>query len=249
MAYNPGVHQASLLRLLDLIRLRLDARDARVEIGGREPTDPRLLATSLGPHSRIVVVFDAPLTDAQRDGERETSARAKLEALVAGFTGISESPLAGEDAGAHRVPASARLDAALERLREQAGAAVAVVVDRQSPVTWGSSLKNTSAAAAAEHHARVARATERLRAPALEGQRRHLVNDEGFGLLARGFANLYWLALVFAAPFSELRADGALVHALPAIERLVLSLPPIDPGGGGGTRASNVVMLPPRRDS
>jgi hypothetical protein len=38
---------------------------------------------------------------------------------------------------------------------------------------------------------------------------------------------------VFDGPFSELHAEGALIHALPAIERLVTSLPPRDPAAGG----------------
>ncbi len=243
--YNPDVNQASLLRLLDLIRVRLHAADARVEIGGRPPADTRLLSAALGPHSRIVVVFDEPL-DADAS---ETTLRAKLEAIVSGFTGFGEASLARETGGRRRVPASARLDAALESLAERAGAAVAFVLDRQSPVIWGSSLTNEEPARVREHRRRVDRAAARLRAPELAELRREVVRADDYGLLARGFANQYWTALVFTGPFSELRADGALVHALPMIERLVLSLPPIDPGpGGGGPRADNVVLLPPRRD-
>lgn len=47
--------------------------------------------------------------------------------------------------------------------------------------------------------------------------------------LARRFASIYWVLLVFHEPFNELVADGHLVKALDAIERLVISLPPLDP--------------------
>ena len=63
-----------------------------------------------------------------------------------------------------------------------------------------------------------------------------------FGYLARSFANLYLLILVFDAPFSQLQAEGALVHALPLIEKLVLSLPPVEPP----PRGARVVKLPSR---
>ena len=46
----------------------------------------------------------------------------------------------------------------------------------------------------------------------------------------RGFANIYLLLVVFEGAFSELYVESAVVHALPGIEHLVLSLPPLDPG-------------------
>ncbi|AKF10228.1 hypothetical protein [Sandaracinus amylolyticus] len=56
---------------------------------------------------------------------------------------------------------------------------------------------------------------------------------EGMHALVRSFANIYRVVLVFDAPFSELHADAALIHAMPVIERLVTSLPPRDPVSGG----------------
>lgn len=56
---------------------------------------------------------------------------------------------------------------------------------------------------------------------------------EGEHALVRSFANIYRVVLVFGAPFSELHAEAALIHALPVIERLVTSLPPRDPDTGG----------------
>lgn len=55
-----------------------------------------------------------------------------------------------------------------------------------------------------------------------------------FGFLARGFASIYLVVLVFPGRFSELRAERALALDLRGIERLVLSLPPFDPLPPGG---------------
>lgn len=55
------------------------------------------------------------------------------------------------------------------------------------------------------------------------------VREEAFGYYARSFATIYVLILVFDGPFEELRVERAVTHALPAIERLVLALPPLDP--------------------
>jgi hypothetical protein len=49
----------------------------------------------------------------------------------------------------------------------------------------------------------------------------------------RAFAGIYRVILVYEGPFSELHAEGALVRALPVIEKLVTALPPRDPVSGG----------------
>jgi hypothetical protein len=80
------------------------------------------------------------------------------------------------------------------------------------------------------------RAIEQVRAlPEMQtlprgGHMHHTVSAPGFGYVARSFAGIYVLLLVFDAPFDELRAKRAIVHSLPAIERAVLALPPLDPG-------------------
>jgi hypothetical protein len=53
--------------------------------------------------------------------------------------------------------------------------------------------------------------------------------DPDLALLARSFAGIYVLVVVFEGPFDEVRARHAITHALPAIESLVLALPPRDP--------------------
>ena len=58
--------------------------------------------------------------------------------------------------------------------------------------------------------------------------------------MARAFASIYVLMLVFKGTYSELHAEAALLHALPVIERLVLALPPVEPPPKGG----RVVKLP-----
>jgi hypothetical protein len=57
---------------------------------------------------------------------------------------------------------------------------------------------------------------------------RSLVEDE-FACVARSFAAIYVLVVVFQGPFDELRAKHSISQALPVIESLVLALPPRDP--------------------
>jgi len=72
------------------------------------------------------------------------------------------------------------------------------------------------------------------------GHFREVVHADDFGYLARSFASIYVLLLVFKTTYSELHAEAALLHALPVIERLVLALPPVEPPPKGG----RVVKLP-----
>lgn len=68
--------------------------------------------------------------------------------------------------------------------------------------------------------------------------------SDDFGYVARSFAAIYLMVLVFDEAFDELRAERALAEALPRIERLVLALPPRDPEPG---TQSNVVAFRRRR--
>jgi hypothetical protein len=67
------------------------------------------------------------------------------------------------------------------------------------------------------------------------GQLHRTVNDSGLGYIARSFAAIYVLILVFPDRYDELSAKHALLQALPTIEALVLSLPPrgSDPSNAG----------------
>jgi hypothetical protein len=72
----------------------------------------------------------------------------------------------------------------------------------------------------------------------------HTVREDSFGCVARSFANIYILIVVFDGPFDELRAERTIGDALPRVERLVLALPPLDPKPAPN---AGVVALPRRR--
>lgn len=72
----------------------------------------------------------------------------------------------------------------------------------------------------------------------------HMVRDDAFGYLARSFAGIYVLVVVFDHMFDELRAERAVRDSLPRVERLVLALPPLDPQPAPH---AGVVSLRPRR--
>jgi hypothetical protein len=223
----------ALLRLLDLVRRELGAEDARAEIGGADPLDPRLLFARHPGGFRVVAVFnEAPEDSARLHG--------RLADLLESFSGVGPAI----DAAELRLeaPRARRLDAALGALAERAKAACAFVVDRGSPMIWGSSGARdvadgvdaaTRQADVLERHALAADvALARVRDAWSEepGARLTLATRHGgFGVLARGFAGSYALVMAFDAPYSELHAEAALLHALPTIERLVLALPPIEP--------------------
>lgn len=95
---------------------------------------------------------------------------------------------------------------------------------------------------ASERALRIVRALPELATLHRGGQLHHMVTEPDLGLIARSFAAIYVVLLVFPGPFDELRAKRALLQALPIIERLVLALPPRDPapqiGGVVALRAS-----------
>ena len=67
--------------------------------------------------------------------------------------------------------------------------------------------------------------------------------DEG-GFVARSFAGIYCLVVVFERPWDEIRAERSVRDSLPRIERLVLALPPLDPEP---TQRGAVARRPRRR--
>lgn len=78
-----------------------------------------------------------------------------------------------------------------------------------------------------------------------KGAHLHHVERESPYYLAISFSGIYLLVLIFDAPFDELRAERASQDSMGRIERLVLALPPLDPGPEpmGGV----VAMRRPRR--
>jgi hypothetical protein len=288
------VTDLSIERLLELVQRQLGAEDARVEIGGKDPSDPRQLFCGLPSGARLVVCFDEPPPD-------RAEAQARLAALAEAF-GATGDRLREERPVASDGMIARRLDDELVILADATGAVATVVVDDKSPVLWGSSLRRLGdedvdaevALGQALQSARgesgastplweaapataidllrqvgvpapvVRRLEERLErlsdatgAVALAPWRAHLslacalaevraleaferdgltraAHRVGYGYLARPFAAIYRLVLVFEGEFSELHAEGRLIRALPAIERLVMALPPVNPPRGTG---------------
>lgn len=58
---------------------------------------------------------------------------------------------------------------------------------------------------------------------------RHVERDSAF-YLALSFSGIYLVVVVFDGEFDELRAERAAQESMARIERLVLALPPLDPG-------------------
>jgi hypothetical protein len=272
-----------MLRFLDLLCKELGADDARVEIGGRDPDDPRFLWVNVEGGFRVVAVF------AQEPPGR-AFAQQRLVQFAAGFTQtLADVQLPVPPSVPPDSPVK-RLNAALEALRSRSGGVGVVVVDAQSPVLWGASepawhdedvttlvqigqalgtvlatgveLDAICALQAADvpsrlrdlgvdheraallggvlaqrdetalrHHLLTCLAIARARAESEPGSNARWAHHETqFGYFVRGFANIYLLVVVFEGAFSELYVESAVVHALPAIEQLLLALPPLDPG-------------------
>ncbi len=282
----------SLLRLIGMVQRELAAADVRVEIGGAEPSDSRLVWVALSSTRRIVVLFDSPPPD-------PAQARSRLQTLVEAFSGTA-SPADAEGSRPPGALTQALLNEQLGMLAERIEAARIVVIDDASPVIWGSSDPFQRSSGGVEEALRIdriaasaaesgvdfaellasgldeasqvlreheldrgitgsilreidvlradgvardadawravvltARAIARIRyRPVLQAvhpRARRIVQEEGFGLLAKPFASSYWLVAVFDRIFSELRVEGTVVRVLPRIERLVLALPPVDP--------------------
>jgi hypothetical protein len=304
------VRDQAWLKLLDLVCHKLGADDARVEIGGKPPDDPRFVWAVLEDGRRLVVVYREPL-------ESRVDAQARLAGLLESFRETlaipSEQPPRSNTA-VHR-----ELDHALATLAERTGAETVWIIDDQSPVIWGASEPHDDdldydamaqlaeadrllserklswplllAATSVESHERIdaagftgaslrivqdelivlrelseqgglAAAGRRLRsARALvairsrvevrerERREREHTSTELRGpqiqCFAHSIANQYQLVLVFDETYSPLHAAGNVQRALPYIEHLLLSLPPVDPSAGAAQRAK-VIRLPRR---
>lgn len=223
-----------LLRFLEIVVRELEAADARVEIGGKDPTDPRIIARLAPNGSRVVAVFDSV-------PEQPVLVENRLDALVQSFFSTAENAI--QSVPPSRTPpdiAGRRLDDELTRLSERAAAQGAVVFDLASPVLWGASHTTST-----EVDRLLETAIIRVRDAHAELRHSHTTRlslSDTAECIARPFAGLYVVALVFEGPVSEPVAVGALVHAMPLIERFVLALPPVDPGPGGG----KVMRMPSR---
>jgi hypothetical protein len=245
-------------RLLAFVCRELGAREAVVVEQGAERSradDPREIEC-LRPDGRTVVArFDIAPTD------REAKLR-RLEMLVGTFSSAIGESSPGESApGPFTRPAAAEaLHTELEELGTRAAALNAVVIDANSPVVWGAAepeglatdwstgAGTENSVAAGPRHDTALIGLSRAAVDALRGDRdissnrkgRHVRHIERAGdvpFVAHSFAGIYWLILVFDAPFDELRAERAMLESLPRVERLVMALPPMDPSPQAGARA------------
>lgn len=292
------------LKLLDLICHKLGADDARVEIGGKPPADPRYIWSALDDGRRLVVIYREPLSERAQAAQHLANLLESFRETLA----IPAEPPPRSSSVLHR-----ELDHALASLAERTGAETVWIIDAQSPVIWGCSephddrldfeaMANGTRAdrALAETPltwsellaAPPAEACERVRQSGLSGAALRIVQDELIvlreraehgGLAAAGrrlraaralveirervsrdkerlstelrgpvvqcfahaIAHQYQLVLVFDETWSPLHAAGNVQRALPYIEHLLLSLPPVDPSAGAAQRAK-VIRLPRR---
>jgi hypothetical protein len=296
------VKDQAWLKVLDLVSLKLGAVDARLEIGGKDPDDERLVWVSLEEGRRLVVVFAETPPD-------RADVQAKLAALLDTFRETFNMPT--EAPGRSAATLRRELDHALAGLADRTGSETVWIIDVHSPVIWASSephdpqldLDWMVLTARADQMLTGAKlswsellatssleASERLRAAGLSGVALRTVQDElealrelaeegGLAAAARrlrggralmeireraarerelvrtelrgpeiqcfahSIAGQYQLVLVFDETYSPLHAEGNVQRALPHIERLLLSLPPVDPMSGGA-RGAKVIRLP-----
>jgi hypothetical protein len=110
-------------------------------------------------------------------------------------------------------------------------------------------LSESGGLAAAGRRLRSARALCEIRERVTREHERELTRTELRGPLIQCFAHSiayqYQLVLVFDEMYSPLHAAGNVQRALPYIEHLLLSLPPVDPSAGAAQRAK-VIRLPRR---
>jgi hypothetical protein len=229
--------EAGIQRFLDLVLRELDASDARLQIGGKDPADDRTLWYDLTNGWRVVAIFE-------RAPEDRNALERRLATMAESFLSTIEQATGSPSAPASRTPpdiAGRRLDDELTRLTERAGARGAVVFDLASPVVWGASRTETGDADKLLEDVimRVRHEQKELRA----GHTSRFTMERDLECIARPFAGLYVLGLVCQGAISEPVAVGALLHALPLIERLVLALPPVDPSPGG----AKIMRMPTRK--
>lgn len=240
-------------KLVALVRRELGGDDVRVLEADEEVPEGALVAR-LPTGKQLVVSFASE--PGVEIADREPKAR-RLDMLVESFGETLRT------SNASRPPPAMSLHAELEALCERTRAQDALVIDAQSPVVWGAAedrdptphLMPTDNVVSLDAHragtpppppverSASLRAIDEVRAlPGIAALHRggHVhesVRGEGFGWVARSFAGIYVLVLVFDHAFDEVGAERAIAHALPTIERLVAALPPLDPTPTAGVAA------------
>ncbi|MDF3070220.1 MAG: uncharacterized protein K0R38_5821 [Polyangiaceae bacterium] len=218
----------ALQAFLALVQRELGADDAYLQLGGKAADGGGRIFHAVGEATSVVATFAEPPADTD-------AVHARLAALSATFGMTLDSAVADVGRPRHIVDfARQRLDEELSGLSQRAGAVRAFVFDLDSPVIWGASSLAAPDAAATQLVERAMRLL-RERSDELRQAQGHTIRltlEADVEALARPFAGLYVLALLFREPLSEPIALGAVLHAVGLIERLVLALPPIDPEPG-----------------
>lgn len=220
---------AKIERLLDLVKTKLGAVDARLEIGGDPPTAAEVACHDFGD-VRLVAIFAEPIPDRELVQKRLTTFCTGFSDTVANAAGQISVNRAAEDP-------RERLDAELGILADRAGANRAAVFDLNSEIIWGASrlgLKSEpEAPQILEQWVGELRSTY---ANDLRGSRGHVIRlsvRTEHECLAKLFGGIYVVSLYFDGMLSEPVAVGALLHAAGRIEKLVMALPPVEPPPGG----------------
>ena len=206
------------------------------------------LAASAGGVGAAVIDVTSPMVWGSSDTSR--SEAEDVEAALSAAALDERARAAGVDAAAMLALDPGALGPALAG--SEAGVALAADLGRLLRVIQQRAPARGRDAAGWRRHLLIARAIASARrlivSPPQPGHLRASGSEEGFGFLARDFATIYVLLVAFDGPFVGLHAEGALVHALPRIERLVLALPPAPPPTGGAeAKAGRVVSLALRR--
>lgn len=229
------VSEHKVERLLELVKAKLGATDARIEIGGKPPASPDT-AWHVLSYARIVAIFDAPIPDLEMMQKR-------LASLCGGFQDIVQEAIDRMPMVRAEDPRE-QLDDELSALAERAGASRAIVLDLNSDVLWGVSRVTPSHSQSQELLERWVHDIRSNYSADLRGSRGHVIRltvCDDKECLAKLFGGAYVVSLFFDGLLSEPVAVGALLHAAGRIERLVVALPPIEPPPGG-----KVLRLGPR---
>lgn len=120
-----------LLRFLDLCATELGGVEAKLEVGGNDPEDERVVWAKTDAGFRLLVTFDA--VPADRSGKVT-----RLSALADSFGEVERVALRALPSS-HLSPARRELGELLAEVASLAGAERAVVFDDASPVVFGDS--------------------------------------------------------------------------------------------------------------
>ena len=142
-----------ILRMLEVVRRKLAAQDARMEIGGHPPESDHEVWAPVGHgHRRLVAFFDEPPADRQ-------AAHDLLVLMAETFVDIAVSDEHHD--GADEGHPTGALDDELAGLCQRADARAAVVIDSSTPVAWGASHTELAGTGAVDRMLRVIDALER----------------------------------------------------------------------------------------